>query len=82
MTTKTHDDATGLDELDVATHPARDATHVRAIIAASEDVSVAEATLRAAVRDARKAGDSWSMIGAALGVSRQAAQQRFGRHAA
>jgi hypothetical protein len=31
------------------------------------------------VHAARAAGDSWTVIGAALGVSKQAAQQRFSR---
>ncbi len=31
------------------------------------------------VADARQAGASWTAIGAALAVSRQAAQQRYGR---
>jgi hypothetical protein len=34
--------------------------------------------LRAAVSSARAAGSSWEAIGSALGMSRQAAQQRFG----
>jgi len=34
--------------------------------------------LRAAVLAARAAGKSWAAIGAALGCTRQAAQQRFG----
>jgi hypothetical protein len=34
--------------------------------------------LREAVASARNAGHSWEAIGAVLGVSRQAAQQRFG----
>lgn len=55
----------------------RDATHFRRIIAATEAVEQAKAQLREAVREARKAGDSWTVIGAALGVSKQAAQQRF-----
>ncbi|MDQ3485411.1 MAG: hypothetical protein M3445_08400, partial [Actinomycetota bacterium] len=32
-----------------------------------------------AVRAAREAGDSWLSIGMALGVTKQAAQKRFGR---
>lgn len=38
--------------------------------------------LHAAVSSARGAGSSWEAIGSALGMSRQAAQQRFGRAAA
>lgn len=72
-------DPTGLDRLDPATRPGRDAVHFRAIIAAAEAVDAAEAGLRDAVASARAAGDSWTVIGAALGVSRQAAQQRFSR---
>jgi hypothetical protein len=37
--------------------------------------------LRSAVTSARAAGSSWEAIGSALGMSRQAAQQRFGRKA-
>ncbi len=79
MTTRVRQDETGLEQLDPATHPARDATHFRAIIAADAAVADAEAALRDAVRAAREAGDSWSIIGEALGVSKQAAQQRFSR---
>ena len=71
-----------LDELDPATTPAedvRDAKHFRRIIAAREAVEDADAQLRAAVQAARDAGDSWTIIGLALGVSKQAAYQRFGR---
>jgi hypothetical protein len=35
--------------------------------------------LRAAVLAARRAGHSWEAIGSSLGMSRQAAQQRFGK---
>lgn len=35
---------------------------------------------RKAVMDARNAGVSWHEIGLALGVSKQAAHQRFGRY--
>ena len=79
MATTTRQDGTGLDELDPTATPARDATHFRAIIAANDAVANAEAQLRTAVQDARAAGDSWTLIGAALGVSKQAAQQRFSR---
>lgn len=72
-------DDTGLDALEPALTPARDAVHFRRIIAARERVDEAERELAGAVRDARAAGDSWSIIGAALDVTRQAAQQRFGR---
>lgn len=37
--------------------------------------------LRAAVLAARSAGHSWEAIGASLGMTRQAAQQRFGKGA-
>lgn len=37
-----------------------------------------EAALLEGVRDARRYGASWTDVGDALGVSRQAAQQRFG----
>lgn len=75
---KADHDRTGLDQLDVATHPARDAAHFRRIIAARQNLVAAEQELRDAVHAAREAGDSWTIIGAALDTSRQAAQQRFG----
>ena len=72
-------DETGLDETDLSTIEIRDATHFRAVIAAAEAVDAAEKSLRDAVAGARAAGDSWTIIGAALGVTKQAAQQRFSR---
>lgn len=72
-------DGTGLSAVDPATHEARDTTHFREIQAALEDVDAAAERLRAAVDAARAAGDSWTVIGAALGTSRQNAFQRFGR---
>jgi hypothetical protein len=77
---KTDPDRTGLDELDVAKHPARDAAHFRRILAARRQIALAEQELREAVDAAREAGDSWTSIGSALDISRQAAQQRFGHH--
>jgi len=75
---KSNHDTTGLDRMDVATHPARDATHFRRIISARQDLAAAQQELHDAVRAAREAGDSWTVIGAALDTTRQAAQQRFG----
>ena len=77
---KTNHDRTGLDQLDPSTHPARDAASFRRILAARRSLADAEQELREAVRAARQAGDSWTLIGAALDITRQAAQQRFGDH--
>ncbi|MGV0159876.1 hypothetical protein ACRU3B_10610 [Mycobacterium colombiense] len=60
---------------------ARDAAHFRRIRAAVKATADAEGELRAAVAAARDAGDSWAMIGAALGTSRQGAYRRFGHQA-
>lgn len=79
MTIKTRSDSTGLDQLDPTTHPARDAVHFRRILAARAAIAAAEQELRDAVKAARAAGDSWTVIGAALDTTRQAAFQRFGR---
>lgn len=67
-----------LDSLEVDPSKARDARHVRRIAAAAKTLADADAELTAAVIAARTAGDSWAMVGTALGVSRQAAFQRFG----
>ena len=79
-TLKTNHNSTGLDQLHPSTHPARDAASFRRIIAARHQLANAEQELHEAVRAARAAGDSWTVIGAALDISRQAAQQRFGQH--
>ncbi len=42
------------------------------------EVADAERRLREAVQSARRGGRSWSRIAMVLGVSKQAAQQRFG----
>lgn len=83
MSTKHHptDTDTGLQHVDPTTTPARDATHFRRVVAARKGVDTAEEELRAAVRAAREAGDSWAIIGAAVGTTRQAAYQRFGQSA-
>ncbi len=68
-----------LDTIEPNPADARDARYFRRIVAAGTALEAAEDDLRSAVADARAAGDTWGMIGAALGVSRQAAYQRFGR---
>lgn len=78
-TTSINDLEKALDDLDPSTVAARDAVHFRRIIAAAEGVGRADRELHDAVRAAREAGDSWLSIGMALGVTKQAAQKRFGR---
>jgi len=73
------DEMTGLHTVDPSTHPARDAVNTRRITAAQKGIIAAEAELVAAVAAARAAGDSWTVIGAALGTTRQNAFQRFGK---
>lgn len=83
--TKTKNKATAdeledfLDNVEVNPADARDATHFRRILAAKNAVAEADAELVAAVRAARAAGDTWDIIGAALGTTRQGAYQRFGK---
>ncbi|MFT3970196.1 MAG: hypothetical protein QM695_07940 [Micropruina sp.] len=78
MSIKTAPDLTGLDQLDPVANPARDAAHFRRILAARQGIVAAEQELRDAVKAARDAGDSWTVIASALDTTRQAAQQRFG----
>lgn len=59
--------------------PVLDGAPWRRIIAARKAVDDADAELQDAVMAARAAGYSWSVIGAALDITRQAAYQRFGR---
>ena len=73
-----------LNNLDPATTPARDARYLRYIREAATAFDEARAALDSAktrlddaVAQARAHGDSWGVIGMVLGVSRQAAQQRF-----
>ena len=63
--------------LDPATVEALRTDDLRAVAAASEAVRADEARLREAVEVARAHGRSWNQIAVALGVSRQAARQRF-----
>ncbi|MBU8834573.1 hypothetical protein [Mycolicibacterium goodii] len=68
-----------LDSLEVDPANARDGRHMRRITAAAKAADAAVAELNNAVAEARAAGDTWAMIGTALGISRQAAYQRFGK---
>lgn len=76
MTMKTRDE-TGLDS--VAPESLRDASHFRRIIDARKGVEAADQALRDAVAAARAVGDSWTVIGAAMGTTKQAAFQRFSK---
>ena len=49
------------------------------IAAAARAVEDATESLRQAVRSAREAGLTWATIGEVLGVTKQAAHERFGR---
>ncbi len=77
MKIPTRKDETGLDS--VVPESLRDASHFRRIIEAKNDLEGAERQLRDAVAAARAAGDSWTVIGAAMGTSKQAAFQRFSK---
>lgn len=61
-----------------APHLDRDAADLRRITAARRAAAKAEAELDAAVSAARANGDSWEVIGAALGTSARTARERFG----
>ncbi|HEY7045316.1 MAG TPA: hypothetical protein VH419_16720 [Nocardioidaceae bacterium] len=50
---------------------------LRAVAEAADAVAAAQANLNAQVAQARAKGGSWGRIGIALGVSRQAARQRY-----
>ena len=65
------------DALDPETADVEDTNDLRAIAAAAETVRADDARLREAVLLARAHGRSWNHIALALGVSRQAARQRF-----
>lgn len=59
-------------------HIAPDTT-VHAIATLSQELRHVEAKLDDAVAEARNAGVSWDKIGRAVGITRQAAQKRWGR---
>ena len=65
------------DALDPDTAKVEDLSDLNAVAAASQAVQDEEARLQQAVHVARKHGRSWNQLATALGVSRQAARQRF-----
>lgn len=65
------------DSLDPDTAKVEGTDDLRAVAAAAETVRADDARLREAVLLARAHGRSWNHIALALGVSRQAARQRF-----
>jgi len=67
-----------LDELDLDRYPADDPADLRRIGLAARELDRAKADLADAVIAARANGRSWGFIGLVLGISKQAAQQRFG----
>jgi hypothetical protein len=81
--TKTTDEMTAaegwLAQLEPAEVRGRDGKYLRNVTEAAERALSANAKLRTAVKEARAVGETWAMIGLMLGVTRQAAFQRFGR---
>jgi hypothetical protein len=53
--------------------------HLELVALTARASTSAESLLATAVSSARSAGHSWDAVGKVLGISRQAAQQRFGR---
>lgn len=70
--------ADDLDPVDVEAHSIED---LHQVAVASDAVRADEVRLREAVQSARARGRSWNQIAVALGVSRQAARQRFAEKA-
>ena len=77
MKMKARKDETGLDA--VEPEDLRDASGFRRMIQAKRGLEKAEQELRDAVAAARASGDSWTVIGAAMGTTKQAAFQRFAK---
>lgn len=65
------------DQLDPTSVEVDRTDDLRQVAAVSEAIRADEARLREAVEIARAHGRSWNEIALALGVSRQAARQRF-----
>jgi DNA-directed RNA polymerase specialized sigma24 family protein len=65
------------EDFDPASDAGRDAGDLRAIAETVDSIQAEEAKLRGLVQLARAQGRSWGEIAIALGVSRQAAHERF-----
>ena len=65
------------DRLDPDRAVVEDLSDLQAVATASQAGQDDEARLREAVRAARARGRSWNQVATALGVTRQAARQRF-----
>ncbi len=65
------------EDFDPSGVPMDDTTDLRALAEAVDNVRTGEARVRELVARARADGRSWGEIGIALGVSRQAARERF-----
>lgn len=68
-----------LDTLDPATTPADDPSDLRRIGLALRGLADEQREVDEAVGAARQNGRSWGEIGLALGISRQAARERYGQ---
>jgi len=68
-----------LDSLDVESARPEDISDLRAIAAALDSVAQGEIGLAEAVAQARANGRSWARIGTTLGISKQAAHDRFAK---
>jgi hypothetical protein len=66
------------DDVDIDDAVMLDGTPLRRVVAADEAVQRARQFLIDEVRAAHEAGHSWAAIGVVLGISRQAARERFG----
>lgn len=65
------------EDFDPSSASGRDAGDLRAIAETVDGIQAGEAKLRELVQIARAHGRSWGEIAIALGVSRQAAHERF-----
>jgi hypothetical protein len=65
------------EDFDPSGVPIDDTTDLRALAEAVDAVRAGEARVRELVARARANGRSWGEVGIALGVSRQAARERF-----
>ncbi len=82
MATKTNETSAAeqwIDQLDPndPSVKVRDGRYLRHVREYADAADAAAERLRNAVAEARANGESWGSIGMVLGVSRQAAQQRF-----